>query len=150
MKRYIIVFSLLALNLAGCVAFLLVRAPGIPFIEERERMRRSPGDIFLISGDAYTFIANRPLRSWNTWHGGEELWVRTIEVLNFPSVLIAKVAGDTWSIYASSRAIGSFVGDSWVRAGVYLVISSLQWVLIGAFVVPAMTRRGAGHRVSTS
>jgi hypothetical protein len=150
MKRHIAALPLLMLNLAACAAFLALRPPAIPVLEERERMRHSPGDIFLISGDAYTFVANRPLRSWSAWHGGEEFWVKAIEVLNFPALAVGKSAGDLWSNYASPRGIGSVAGDSWVRAYVYVIVSSLQWALIGAFVAPAVTRRRARHPVHAS
>ena len=69
MKRRNAIVVLVLLNVLACAAFVLFRPAGIPFLAERERMRRNPGDMFLISGDAYMFVANRPLRQWEDWHG---------------------------------------------------------------------------------
>ncbi len=134
---------LVLLNLLPCIAFLALRPANIPFIEERERARQTPGDVFGTSGDALMFIAGRPLRQWDRWHGGEVLWIKITEIINLPSLRSTKYFGDAWSSYAAAHGLGSFTGDTWIRAYIYLFISSVQWFLLGV-VISTLIRRRAG------
>ena len=68
--------------------------------------------------------------------------------MNFPAIASAKAGGDAWARYASSKGIGSFEADTWLRGYVYLLVSSFQWAAIGAFVLPAMRRRREAGRAT--
>lgn len=133
-------------NLVVCFVFLMARPPAIEMIEEREAGRRR--DVMVIvrsSGEPWMFIAERPLRQWNEWHGGEQTWVKVAEVLNGVPLLVTKKVGERWSDWSSARSIGSFRSDTWVRAWLYLTLSSLQWLTIGAVAARLVERRRAKH-----
>lgn len=130
----IVVATLCVLNIAACIAFMVNTPAGISRLEEREHMRSNPGDIVGRSGDAYMFIAERPLCDWNQWHGGERSWVKVLELLNRPAVRAAKGVGDEWSQHRIEHHKGSFKSDTWVRAWIYLTISTLQWAVIGLLI----------------
>jgi hypothetical protein len=132
-------------NLLACVFFLVFRPAGISSIEERELMRREPGMFFVNSADPRTFVAERPLYQWNEWHGGEATWVKVVETLNYPALTGAEVLTDIWSAYAAPRSIGSFRGDTWVRAWLYLALSSAQWLIVGAVAAWFFGRRRANR-----
>jgi hypothetical protein len=121
-------------NVFACVLFLFLRPAGISFVEERELMRREPGMFFVNSADPLTFVAERPLYQWNEWHSGEATWVKITEVLNWPALTGARALTGVWTHYAAPRGIGSFSGDTWVLAWLYLVLSSVQWLIFGAAV----------------
>jgi len=131
LKRHRITSSLLVLHFATSAVFLLLREPGISFLDEREKMRRDWGYMFMVSGDAIMFIANRPLHAWSEWHGGEEAWVKVLEVLNLPALIATTTIGHIpIAIYRFSGR-GNFVQDTWIRGVVFLLFSTLQWFLIG-------------------
>jgi hypothetical protein len=93
---------LVTLHLMACAGFLAFRNPGISFLAERERERREWGYFFMNSADPYMFIAERPLYNWSEWHGGEETWVKALEVINLPSILLtATVGGIVVAMYRS-------------------------------------------------
>lgn len=124
-----------------CAVFLLQRPADISFIEVREKTRRDGGAFFINSADPLMFIAERPLDQWNQWHGGELTWIKIVEVLNGPSLAGAKALGALWAAYAGPRNIGSFRGDTWVIAWLYLLLSTAQWLLVGAAVTRFVSRR---------
>lgn len=129
-------------NLAVCFVFLMARPPANEMIEEREAGRRR--DVMVIvssSSEPWMFIAERPLRQWNEWHGGEQTWVKVAEVLNGMPLFVTKKVGERWSDWSSARSIGSFRSDTWARAWVYLTLSSLQWLIIGAVAAWLVERR---------
>ena len=128
-------------NWIVCAVFLMQRPAGISFIEERERMRRDAGAFFINSADPQMFIAERPLYQWNKWHGGEVTWIKVVEVLNWPALAGARALGAHWTAYAGPRNIGSFRGDTWVIAWFYLLLSTAQWLLVGAAVTRFVSRR---------
>jgi hypothetical protein len=136
--RRALILAPCVLNLIACAVFLIVRPPMTELLEERDAALRN-GSISVNSADPFMFIAERPLREWNEWHGGEARWVKVIEVLNAPSLAAMRALGDRWSRFARARDIGSLRGDSWVMAWTYLVLSSVQWLLIGA-VIARLTR----------
>jgi hypothetical protein len=129
------------LNWLACAAFLAVRPAGISLLDEREMMRREPGVFFANSADPIMFIADRPLYQWNKWHGGEAAWVKVVEALNWPALVGAKALGGVWSAYAVPRHLGSFRSDSWVVAWLYVLLSSVQWLIIAAMVARVVWRR---------
>lgn len=142
MRRVLILAAFVA-NLIACAAFLIARRPMTDLLEERDAARRS-GSIVVSSSDPMMFVAERPLRQWNEWHGGEARWVKIIEVLNSPSLIATKVLGDRWSQFARAHDIGSLRGDTWVMAWIYLVVSSMQWLLIGVVIARLTKPRRSG------
>jgi len=84
---------LVSLHLVACAFFLALRDPGISFLAEREHARKEFGRFFIVSGGPYTFVAERPLYSWSEWHGGEETWVKVLEVANLPSIVLTAIIG---------------------------------------------------------
>lgn len=130
-------------HLAACVAFLALREPGISFLAERERARREWGYFFANSADPYVFIAERPLYNWSEWHGGEETWVKVLEVINLPSlVLTATIGGVVLAIYRVT-GFGDYPTDTWIRALFFLGFSLVQWWTIGCVIDNALGRIGA-------
>ena len=82
---------LVSLHLVACALFLVLREPGITFLEERQRERQESGYFFMMSSDPYMFIAERPLYQWSAWHGGEDPWVKFLEIANLPSLILSIV-----------------------------------------------------------
>lgn len=122
---------LCAANLLGFAAFILVREPGIHLGEELEASRQSGEWIASsYSGQPLTHIASRPLYSWNDWHGGEALWVKALEIANFPALIVAHGLADpmTRLLFPGS---GSYYLESWVRAWMFVGLAVLQWVSVG-------------------
>jgi len=128
--RRVLIFVPLIVNLIACAAFLIIRPEAKLLIEERERAEQS-GTLSLSSGDPYMLIAGRPLRQWNEWHGGEPAWVKVVEVVNSPAVFAAKRFGDRWASEHTFSGQPTYRRQSWVRAYVFLLVSSAQWLLIG-------------------
>jgi hypothetical protein len=128
--RRLLIFAPLVVNLIACAAFLIVRPEATSLIEERERAEQN-GTLSLSSSDPYMLIAGRPLRQWNEWHGGESAWVKVIEVANGPAVFAAKRFGDRWSAQHVFDGQPAYGRQSWVRAYFFLIVSSVQWLLIG-------------------
>ena len=142
--RRVLIFAPLVVNLIACAAFLIVRPEATSLIEERERAERS-GAFSLSSSDPFMLIAGRPLWQWNEWHGGEATWVKAIEVANGPAVFVAKLFGDVWEAGHAFSGQPTYRGQSWMRAYVFLVVSSVQWLLIGL----ALARLTKPHRAET-
>ena len=120
-------------------------------IEDREAGRRR--DVMVIvrsSGEPWMFIAARPLWQWNEWHGGEETSVKVVEVLNGVPLFITKEIGERWSDWSSARGVGSFRSDSWVRAWFYLILSSVQWLIVGIVAAKFIERRRSKNRLARS
>jgi hypothetical protein len=140
-----LIFAPLVVNLIACAAFLMVRPEATSLIEERERAEQM-GAFSLSSSDPYMLIAGRPLRQWNEWHGGEAVWVKVIEVANGPAVLVAKFSGDLWGAEHSFSGQPTYRRKSWMRAYVFLIVSSVQWLLIGL----ALARLTKQHRAATT
>ncbi len=144
MRQRLIILIPCIVNWVACVAFIVSRPPMTALLDERDAARRSES-IVLSSADPMMFIAERPLRQWNEWHGGESRWVKAVEVLNFPSLVATKAAIDRWSRFERLRGIGSSRSDSWVMAWAYLVLSSLQWFFIGMLIARLTTGRSSGE-----
>src|SRR5947207_770139 len=133
MSRIALAFVPFIINCIACMVFLLVRPPASSLIEDRESAQ-AVGALSLSSADPYMLIAERPLRQWNTWHGGESTWVKIIEVLNGPAVIAAKHFGDEWAGNHAFSGIPTYRRESWVRAYVFVIASSLQWLLVGMLI----------------
>lgn len=147
MRRILIVLPFV-LNLAACVVFLVTRPPARELIDEREQEQRH-GWLALSSGDPYMLIAERPLRQWNEWHGGETTWVKVIEILNAPALIATKIIGDAWAASHAFSGPPTYRRDSWIRAYLFVVVSSAQWLLIGALLSRITRRRRTAPLVTT-
>lgn len=138
--RALVVLGPLLLNLIVCTLFVLTRPPATSLIEERQRAREAGGFV-VSSGDPYMLIAERPLKQWNEWHGGESAWVKVAEILNAPALVVTKRFGDEWLNRREARGLGSHRADSWRRAYLFLFLSSAQWLLVGTLVARLIWRR---------
>jgi hypothetical protein len=146
--RRALILAPCVLNLIACAVFFIVRPPATDLIEERERAQRL-GSLTLSSSDPYMLIAERPLRQWNEWHGGESTWVKIIEVLDGPALIATKAIGDGWATSHAFSGTPTYGRESWVRAYVFVVASSVQWLLMGALIVPLIRRRGGAQLATT-
>lgn len=122
---------LVSLHLVACAFFLVLRQPGITHLAERERERKESGYFFLSSADPYMFIAERPLNNWSPWHGGEDTWVKLLEIANLPSLVLTAIFGGIAIEAYRSTGSGDFSTDTWLRAYVFLAFSIVQWWLVG-------------------
>jgi hypothetical protein len=138
-KRAAIIVTPCVINWIVFAAFIAVRSPATALIEERERAEQM-GAFTLSSADPLMVIAERPLYQWNQWHGGEVPWVKVAEVMNGPAFIAAQVAGSRW---LSGAAFGdpTYRRQSWVRAYVFLVVATLQWLILGAIAAWVVGRR---------
>jgi len=134
MKLILVIVIPCLLNALICGIFMLVRPEATSLIEERERAQMA-GTLSLSSADPYMLIAERPLRQWNKWHVSESLWVKLCEVLNGPAVIAAKHFGDRWAADHAFSGKPTYRRASWIRAYIFLVVSSMQWLAIGAMIV---------------
>lgn len=105
-------------------------------------MRRDSGYFFMSSADPIMFIAGRPLYTWSEWHGGEELWVKLIEVPNLPALVVTATIGHIPIAIYRMTGYGDFVHDTWIRAVVFLFFSSVQWWWFGRVIERAGSRSG--------
>lgn len=147
--RRALILAPCVLNLIACGVFLLVRAPATALIEEREHAQQL-GALTVSSSDPYMLIAERPLRQWNEWHGGEETWVKVTEVLDGPALVATKTIGDRWAASHAFSGTPTYRRESWIRAYVFVAASSVQWLLIGALVARLSRRRGNAQRAATT
>lgn len=146
-----IAFAPVLANWIVCFVFVMTRPSATEMIEERETGRRR--HVMVIagsSGEPWMFIAERPLRQWNDWHGGEEPWVKVAEVLNGVPLVVTKKFGELWSDWSSARRIGSFRSDTWMRAWLYLIVSSTQWLGVGAVAARLVEWRRERQRAALS
>jgi hypothetical protein len=139
-KRAVIIVTPCIVNWIVFAVFIAVRPPATALIEERERAQQM-GAFTFSSGDPLMVIAERPLYQWNKWHGGEAAWVKVAEVLNGPAFVAAKVAGDSWSSSAAFSGEPTYRRESWVRAYVFLIVATLQWLIVGAVAAWLVSRR---------
>lgn len=138
--RAAIILTPCVLNLFVCAVFIIVRPPAKALIEERERAQRM-GAFTFSSGDPLMVIAERPLYQWSKWHGGEATWVKVAQVLNGPALIAAKFAGDRWSHGTAFSGEPTYRRESWVRAYVFLITATLQWLIVGALAAWFVERR---------
>jgi hypothetical protein len=126
-----------AANAVACLLFVLLRQPiSGEYLAEREAVHRR-GGLYLQSGLNGT-IACRSLYSWSEWHGGEAAAVKILETVNLPALLVAGVT-DTVGLLGVAPLM-SFCAWSWALASVFLAVSSVQWLLVGAAVDAAIGR----------
>jgi hypothetical protein len=131
--RIIIGLTPLALNCVICAVFIAVRQPASSLIEDRERAEQTR-EIVVSSADPYMLIAERPLRQWNRWHGGEATWVKIAEVLNGPALIVTKRVGDRWIGEHAFSGTQMYRRESWQRAYIFAAASSVQWLIVGLLI----------------
>lgn len=116
-------------NLISCALFVLLRPPAPAEYLREVDQARATGSIFENSAIVGT-PACRNLYSWSEFHGGEALGVKILEVMNIPALAVTAVA-DLIGELGIAR-LTTACRWSWVLAGVFLVIASTQWWLLGA------------------
>lgn len=140
MTRTLVALAPLVINALACAMFLLTRPPDTTLIEERERAEQA-GGMAISSADPYMLIAERPLKQWNDWHGGEAAWVKFFEVLNCPALMAAEKVGDRWASHHALSGMPIARRESWIRAYAFATVAFLQWLLIGLLTTLLMKRR---------
>lgn len=146
-KRAAIIVTPCIVNWIMFAVFITVRPPATALIEERERAEQI-GAFTFSSGDPLMVIAERPLYQWNEWHGGEATWVKVAEVLNGPAFIAAKVTGNRESSSAAFSGEPTYRRASWVRAYVFLIVATLQWLIVGAVAARIVLGRRAKDRAA--
>jgi hypothetical protein len=116
-------------NLVACLLFVVLReATPAWHLQEIERARQLGGVV--IYDSVWGTLACRTLYSWSTFHGGEDIGVAALEVLNLPS-LVLTVIGSVIGEGSGLARLTSACGWSWLLAGVFIVTASAQWWLVG-------------------
>jgi hypothetical protein len=121
-------------NAVMCALFVLLREPAD--LSATDEVRQSGGMSFT-SGIIGT-VACRTLYSWSEFHGGEAAGVKILEVANAPALAVtaaAHVIGE----FSLARTM-SACRWSWLLAGVFLTLASIQWWLLGVVIDRAWRR----------
>ena len=133
--RWSIVSALLIANWIGFATFVTTRVPASDrLVAEDAAFRRGveavepPGVI----GD----IAGRPLYAWTSPERSEVVWVKVLETLNFPALVLAAFTSD--ELCSLLRIVPS--RESWLLAWFFLPLSALQWVALGSVVANSLRR----------
>jgi hypothetical protein len=127
-------------NLVACALFVVLREPADLSAADKDRLE---GGMSFTSGIVGT-LACRTLYSWSAWHGGEALGVKILEVMNAPA-LAATAAAHVIGEMTVARTI-SACRWSWVLAGAFLPVASIQWWLLGFVVERGWQRLGDRSR----
>jgi hypothetical protein len=122
-----------ALVLANLVAWFCVVGLREPMPARYFDDQDTPG-IQLNSAAPIVVVAGRPLRSWNRFHGGETLGVKVVEVVNLVPFIAALIVDGQASVFLPTRSLVR----SHIVFGVLLVLTSLQWSLVGSVVAKAL------------
>jgi len=86
------------------------------------------GEFSINSGAPLTYLADRPLHNWSSFHGGESTWVKLGVLLNAPSLLVSSGVVDR--LRTESLARSHYHEASWLRARIFVVLSTIQWLLV--------------------
>ena len=120
-------------NWVAFAAFLAIRTPSVDARAESEFVAGGMTFEPTASGHPVAYIAARPLYTWNSWHGGESVIIKVIELVNLPALVSA--------IYLAPRVTrilfpnsGSYYLQSWVCAWMVVVFSCLQWFALSFLV----------------
>ena len=82
-RRTVAIATVLFLVDVACfVAFAIVRPADTTYLNQRDVASGSGSEVFEYTGHPSTYIAARPLYGWNSWHGGEESWVKPLRVMS--------------------------------------------------------------------
>jgi len=133
--RRIIVASLLIANWIGFATFVTTRAPASDRLAAEDAAFRrgvEPVEPPGVIGD----IAGRPLYAWASPERSEVVWVKVLETLNFPALVLAAFTSD--ELCSLLRIVPS--RESWLLAWFFLPLSALQWVALGSLGGTALTR----------
>jgi hypothetical protein len=135
--------SLVSVHLLACAAFLLLRQPERHLLEGMDRRARD-GEMFISSGAPLTYLADRPLRSWSSFHGGESRWIKLGVILNGPALVFS-----SGFVERFFPAAGPYHEASWLRAKVFGAASLIQWLSV-ASLWQLMSRRAGGTEVGVT
>ena len=118
-------------NLIACLLFVLATEPAwSQYLADLDAARSRPGGDADYS-DIWGTLACRQLNNWGPIHGGERLGVIVMEVVNL-APLIGTGLGDGFAFASDSfRARVSACEWSWWLGAVFLLLSTVQWVLVG-------------------
>lgn len=127
-------------NLVACLLFVVLREPTpVWHLQELDDVRQRGG--VLIDDSALGTLACRTLYSWSTFHGGEALGVAALEVLNLPGLVLTAIAGVFGDACGVAR-LTSACRWSWLLAGMFIALASVQWWLVGATIDRFRSRKG--------
>jgi hypothetical protein len=116
-------------NLIAWLLFVLATEPAWPeYLAHLDAARSRPGGDGGYS-DIWGMLACRQLNNWGPIHGGERLGVIVMEVVNLaPLIGTGFVHG-----FALDASRGRILACewSWWLGGVFLLFSTVQWVLVG-------------------
>jgi hypothetical protein len=141
---------LCVVNWISFLIFLFARPPIVVGEMERDLRRSGTSVVFRQVDDVAFHIAGRPVYAWNSWHGGEKMWIRTVELLNAPALALARLLSPTATRTLFARS-GSYWMESWVLAWLFLVAASVQWIVVGRLLAHGFsrsTRRITGNSYS--
>jgi hypothetical protein len=138
MRQWRLAFILCAVNWGLFAAFMVVRDPHIDREYELDASRDGSTIMFRESGDALTHIAGRPLYSWRSWHAGEPFWIKAIEIFNAPALAVAHRSAP--SLTDSLFEVRSYYLETWVRAWLFVMLATCQWLLVG-WAISSIHRR---------
>ena len=116
-------------NLIACLLFVWLREPASPWYLRELDQARLRGAMFDVD-DIWGTLACRTLNNWGPIHGGEALGVAVLEVLNLPSLLLTGFIAVITEGSSAAR-LTSACRWSWLLAGVFVVLASAQWWVIG-------------------
>ena len=126
--RIAVVLTLL--NYLAFGMFIAVRPSAGDSLNKKDSESKR-GEFSIISGEPYTYIADRPLRTWSEWHGGEHPAVKLLEVVNAPALF---AAGALTPVVGLISGASEYHGSSWVRAWLLVAAVPLQWLAVGRLV----------------
>ena len=133
--RWSIVSALLIANWIGFATFVTTRAPASDRLAAEDAAFRrgvEPVEPPGVIGD----IAGRPLYAWTSPERSEVVWVKVLETLNFPALVLAAFTSD--ELCSLLRIVPS--RESWLLAWFFLPLSALQWVALGSVVANSLRR----------
>lgn len=141
--------TLLWVNLLLCVGFV-VFFPPLPqevldsFEKERRANLSNSGISFSFVDTITGYIACRPVGAWSWMHDTASLGEKILLTADMPAVFVAMVVSVFWRSSKLSLPFGlGFCAESWLLAGVFVLASSIQWLLVGSILsaVPSWFQR---------
>jgi hypothetical protein len=126
-KRARVGIALLIVHWAICTMFLILRPVEHGGWLDHKEQAREQGMFTMSSGEPLLYVAGRPLYQWNTWHGGEQLWVKILETPNIMPLMATVFLDKFVEVVLLRSHIGSFRTQSWVTGYIFILLSSLQW-----------------------
>lgn len=121
---------LLLANYIAFAAFVAVRPSDTAQLRKKDAAW-VPGTFSLSSADPYTYLAARPLYNWSEWHAGEHVAVKVLEVANLPALMAAAALTP---VAGTLTGASVYHGRSYVRAVLFVLFATLQWLAVARFV----------------